>query len=185
MIIDPKDYFSSVEDAITWISSKDVKRAVDILQAAREAMARVWIVGNGGSAALASHFANDLLKMGGVDATALTDAMPTVSAFGNDTGWENMFFGPLELLFSPGDVLVAISCSGKSKNVLNAAARIAAMGGILIVLTGNSEGNLLVRHTRSRVDVALFVDSNDIRVQEDCHAIICHAIAGMLASTKV
>ena len=85
------DYFAEVSEALSKLDQDQIKKAVDILRIAKDVDSFVWILGNGGSAATASHFANDLLKMAGIRAIAIPDMTPTVTAYGNDNGWENMF----------------------------------------------------------------------------------------------
>lgn len=175
-------YALDVATALRAINDERVREVVEILRKAKYQNANVWIVGNGGSLATASHLANDLLKMAGVHAISISDLIPTVTAFGNDEGWENMFATPLSKFLLPMDVLIAISCSGNSKNVVEAVRmvkthRLAALR--VVVLTGadmNSEISKL------QPDVIVYVPFKDIRVQEDCHSVICHAIAGALAN---
>jgi D-sedoheptulose 7-phosphate isomerase len=176
LVMEVQGYFAKVTAALATVPDHSIWRAVNLLQEVRERGSTVWIVGNGGSAATASHFANDLRKMCMIKAIALPDLTPTVTAYGNDDGWENMFSHPLAVFHAPGDVLVAISCSGASPNVLQAA-RIMAEGN-LIVLTGEMHwNNTLVGYPAAAV---IGVDSQDIRVVEDVHLAICHCIAGVL-----
>jgi D-sedoheptulose 7-phosphate isomerase len=175
------DYLTKTSAMLGAISVFDIARAVDILAKARMLKANVWLVGNGGSAATASHFANDLVKMARIKATSLADQTPTVLAYGNDNGWQNMFSDAMESLFAAGDVLIAISCSGRSKNVVNAARFALEMDGYLIVLTGEKKENMLTALNTSAV---ISVNSDDIQVVEDCHLAVCHAIARMLAGEK-
>ncbi len=96
---------------------------------------RVYIVGNGGSAANASHMANDLLAAG-VRAYALTD-QAIVSAVANDHGWDNVFSAQLHVYGEEGDLLIAMSGSGKSQNVLNAIAEASTKGMEVFKIFGN------------------------------------------------
>jgi D-sedoheptulose 7-phosphate isomerase len=123
------------------------------------------------------HFANDLQKMCGISATALPAQIPTILAYGNDDGWENMFSNAMDA-FRPGDVLVAISCSGSSPNVVNAAILALRKEGKVIAMTGpTGNGNKL-----AKLPVTLIVaQSFDIKVMEDVHSVVCHAIAGAIA----
>lgn len=167
-------HFAELSSVLLSIDREELKKAIELLKQARKSKRSVWIVGNGGSAATASHFANDLSKMAGVRAFCVPDMMPTVTAFGNDNGWEHMFEHPMDVYFDPGDVVVAISCSGNSMNVVKAASQIDN----LIVLTGNEYQNRLAeRPTRA----LLLVPHDDITVQEDVHLAMCHAIAKALA----
>lgn len=162
------------------ISAESVARMLDVLRRAKNQNAMVYICGNGGSAATASHFANDLMKMAKLRAVALPDMVPVLTAYGNDNGWENMFSDMVKGFLLPQDVVVGISCSGFSPNVVKAvemAKTINLPSVKTIVLTGNTWTSPL---TKLKPDVLVYVPYNDIRVQEDCHLIICHAVAGAL-----
>jgi len=153
-----------------------VEEIVATLDEARRDGKRVWVIGNGGSAATTAHFANDLTKMAKIPAVALTDQVPTLLAYGNDNGWENMFADPLRVMASEGDVLVAITCSGRSGNIIKAVIVAREKDCKVVVLTGNKDQNFFVDHP-----LVMFVETDDITVQEDCHLVICHAIACALA----
>lgn len=149
----------------------------DILRLAKQNGQRVYLVGNGGSAATASHFANDLTKMAKINAISIPDLTSVVTAYGNDEGWENMFDEPIYAFFNPGDVLVAISYSGRSRNVIKAARGALDLQGKLIVITGKREDNPL---GSLAPDTTFFIETDDIRIQEDIALIICHGLAGFL-----
>lgn len=152
----------------------------DILRRAKNQNAMVYLLGNGGSASTASHFANDLLKMGKLRAVALPDLAPVMTAYGNDNGWADMFGSMLRGFLLPQDVVVGISCSGFSENVIKAiemAKTINLPSVRTVVLTGNTWASPLVK---LEPDVVVHVPFADIRVQEDCHLVICHAVAGEL-----
>jgi D-sedoheptulose 7-phosphate isomerase len=173
-----KDYFDTVEEAVGKIPLSSVAQAAKLIKNARNFSQRVWIVGNGGSAATAMHFSNDLQKMLGIDALAIPSLIPTILAYGNDDGWDQMFSFAMKS-FEIGDILIAISCSGSSMNVINAARFALKRDGKLIILTGpvwveNELGNM--------PGVVISVESKDIKVVEDVHLVICHAIAGVLAN---
>jgi len=166
-------HFAELSAALLSVDREELRKAIELLKKAKQLNSRVWIVGNGGSAATAAHFANDLVKMGGLRAMALPAQVPTVTAFGNDEGWEYMFSHALDVFQSPQDVLVAISCSGASRNVLEAARGVEN----LIVLTGNNlQSPLCGFSTKAFLHAA----SDDITIQEDIHLAICHAIAKAL-----
>lgn len=176
------DYLTQVAGMLGAVSAFDIAQATSILCRARQLKSNVWLVGNGGSAATAAHFANDLLKMGRVNASAIPNDVPAITAFGNDEGWEDMFSNVLETVFDPADVLIAISCSGKSPNVVRAAQASLRLDGYLIVLTGpKTQENVLAALPASAL---VSVNHADIKVVEDCHLAVCHSIAGMLANGK-
>ena len=168
-MITVREHLKAVSDTLLKLDEKAIAEAVEILYNCRKRGNTVYTFGNGGSAATASHFANDLLKMCDVKALCISDMTPTTLAYGNDDGWENMFKNPLIRMGIPGDVVVAFSCSGKSINVLRGLEDPEAHQ---IFLTGNGNYNT------NRTDIC--VPHPDIKVQEDVHLAICHAIAGAL-----
>jgi D-sedoheptulose 7-phosphate isomerase len=177
-----KQYQLDVQAALDGISGEKVREAVEILRRAKFHNSNIWIIGNGGSAATASHFANDLLKMAGLRAVALTDMVPTITAYGNDEGWENMFAHALEKLLLPQDVVISISCSGNSKNVVEAVRMVRShrLPALRTIVVTGADVNCQVAALQP--DVIVYVPFKDIRVQEDCHLVICHAIAGALSN---
>lgn len=170
------DYLDEVSKTLETTNAEGIDHAVSILRRAKEHN-HVFIVGNGGSAATASHLANDLVKMANIDARALTDAAPTILAYGNDNGWEQMFSDVLKTIFRANDVLIAISCSGRSKNVIEAAKVAEDLHGYLIVMTGPKAASPLATMLPHAL---ISIESSDIRMVEDCHLAVCHAIAGAL-----
>jgi len=167
-------HFAELSAALISVDRDEIKHAIEILRAARDGRHNVWIVGNGGSAATASHFANDLSKMCGIKAFSVPDMTSTTLAFGNDNGWDRMFQHTIDVYLEPDDVVVGISCSGNSHNVILAAKSIQN----LIVLTGyNFDENILARMPAKAKIAAM---SDDITIQEDIHLAVCHAIAKAL-----
>lgn len=171
-----ENYLEQITASLLVQDASEIVDAVQILRSAWEVDASVWIVGNGGSASTAGHFANDLVKMAGVSAFSVADMTSVVMAYGNDDGWEKMFSGALERLMKPHDVLVAISCGGKSRNVIEAAKLFGSSR--LIILTGNRSDTPLAQ---MKAGAKIQAMSEDIRIQEDIHLIACHMIAGILA----
>ncbi len=172
-----QSYFADVNGALLTLNHYEIEKAVEILKRVRENNGTVYLVGNGGSASTASHFANDLEKMCSLKAIGVGDMVPKILAYGNDNGWENMFSEVLSHNLRPGDAVVAISCSGNSPNVVRAAE--AACGFELIVFTGNNYDCLLCQQGAS---VIIHAQAEDIKIQEDVHLAICHAIAGALSN---
>lgn len=174
-----QEYLSQITDSLMAQDTSEVVSAMNILKQTWELDSSVWIVGNGGSAATASHFANDLVKMCGIKAFSVADMTPTMMAYGNDNGWENMFSGALDVFMGPQDVLVAISCGGKSVNVLRAMEMFGPKH--RIVLTGNDANSPLAQ---MEAGAKIFVEADDIRIQEDVHLVVCHMLAGMLSEVR-
>lgn len=103
---------------------------------------KVFFIGNGGSAAIASHMTADFMKNGGIHTISLFDNALT-TCMGNDYGYEYVYSKPLEFLISQGDVLVAISSSGNSKNIINAIYTARDKGAIVVTLTGFKNDNII------------------------------------------
>ena len=132
---------------------------------------KIMFVGNGGSAGISSHLAIDYSKNGGLRATAFNDPA-ALTCLGNDLGYEQVFAKQLELHLRPGDLLVAISSSGRSPNILNAVA-VARSGGCRIAtLSGFSADNEL-RHAG---DINFYVESTEYGFVEIAHLALCHAV---------
>lgn len=126
----------------------EFQSAMDALVKAYAAGSTIFICGNGGSAGTAGHMVNDLAKGSVVDGKkrlrviGLADNMSLLTAYANDNGYESIFVEQMKSLWNPGDVLIAISCSGNSPNVVKAAEYARANGGEVISLVGFSGGKL-------------------------------------------
>jgi D-sedoheptulose 7-phosphate isomerase len=148
-----------------------------LLRDARQNNRRIYIFGNGGSAATASHMACDFGKntvqpnRARFQVIALTDNMPTITAYANDEGYENIFSEPILSLGNAGDLAIAISGSGNSLNVLKGVQAARQIGMTTIGLTGFAGGKL-----KDLVDVCLVAPSNRIEQVEDAHMIIDHLL---------
>ena len=136
----------------------------------------VYLIGNGGSAAVASHASTDFFKTGGMRALTLHDPS-TLTCFSNDYGYENAFSNRLARLLNPQDVLVAISSSGCSMNILNAAACANVSGANLVTLSGFSTDNPL----RNAGMINYWLSSDDYGMVEIGHLFMLHYIADQLA----
>jgi D-sedoheptulose 7-phosphate isomerase len=154
-----------------------IAEIVDVLIRACEAGRFIYVMGNGGSAATASHLANDLGK-GGMTGfprrfkvLALTDNVPLMTAWANDTAYEHVFEEQLRNFCSPGDVAIGISGSGNSPNVLNALRLARECGAVTVGLTGFAGGAL-----SALADHCLIVPSDDMQHIEDMHMVAAHVI---------
>lgn len=148
---------------------------VNRLKTVRENGAHVYLVGNGGSSAIVSHAAIDLLNACGFRAHALTDNS-LLTCMANDYGYENVFSQPLKTLFDEGDVLVAISSSGKSPNIVNACNEVKAKASTVITFSGFNADNPL-RHSG---DYNFWLDSKDYGIVEIGHSLLFHHITDKL-----
>jgi D-sedoheptulose 7-phosphate isomerase len=174
-------YLKELEGVVRALSRAEIRAVADTLLAAWRERRQVFIVGNGGSAATASHMANDLNKFVNVPgqprfrAIALTDNVPLLTAVANDQSYAEIFVEPLMNLQQPGDVLIAISASGNSPNVLRAVEYAQAHGAIVIGLCGRPGGRLA-----QQADRRVIVPSDRIGQQEDGHMILDHILAFVL-----
>lgn len=132
---------------------------------------KVMFVGNGGSAGIAGHLAIDFAKNGGVRSVTFNDAS-SLTCLGNDLGYDQVFAKQVEMQGLPGDVLIAISSSGQSPNILAAVAQAKAIGCSCITLSGFKPGNAL----RTMGSVNFFVESGVYGFVETAHQAILHAI---------
>jgi D-sedoheptulose 7-phosphate isomerase len=177
-IVDAKQYFNELQRVMIALPKDGADQIVDILGGAYNAGRTVFVCGNGGSAALASHFACDLGKgtaycNGGkrFRVLALTDNLPTLTAWANDSGYEHVFSEQLKNFVQPNDVLFAISGSGNSKNILNALQSAREAGATTVGLSGFQGGAM-----KSLCDLCVVVPSNDMQIIEDLHLALAHSI---------
>lgn len=170
-------YIEDLKKTLEQLPEDRIEPIVNILREARLNNKQVFIMGNGGSASTASHFACDLgkntRKEGVPDfrVMSLADNMALFSAFANDEGYAYVFSRQLSSFACPGDVVIGISASGNSPNVINAILTADELGAFTIGFTG-FDGGLL----GSLVDINLHVDSDCIEHVEDIHLILEHLI---------
>jgi D-sedoheptulose 7-phosphate isomerase len=172
-----REYYQSVSDALLKIPQEPVDQIIAILKQARADGRRIFVFGNGGSSANASHFVNDMVKSTArpdqprFKLICLSDNVPTLTAYANDVSYDVIFSEPLAALAEPGDVAIAISGSGNSPNVLRAMHTAKEMGLTRIGLTGYAGGKL-----KDRCDVCAIVPSDSMQVIEDAHLVILHSV---------
>lgn len=155
-----------------------VRRAVDRILAVKTPN-KVMLVGNGGSAAIARHMHNDLVKCVGVRAQVFFD-VPLLTAITNDDGYEQVFEQPIRQWTDPGDVLVAISSSGRSENILRAARAAREAGADVIAISGFDADNPL----RAMGSPSFWVDSHDYGAVESSHTILTHYLTDRAAARR-
>lgn len=149
-----------------------VLRAMQILRAARDRGSSVYVIGNGGSAGVASHAITDFVNVARLRAQTVHESS-LLTCMANDYGYENAYARILSTLARPEDVLIAISSSGKSSNICNAAVKVRALGGFVITLSGFASSNPL----RALGDLNIWLDSRDYGMVEIGHEFILHHIA--------
>ncbi|MBU1869891.1 MAG: SIS domain-containing protein [Candidatus Omnitrophica bacterium] len=170
-----KDVMSSVKACEG--SNKEVSfdaatsRVAALIMAAKRKKKKVIIVGNGGSSSIANHIATDVLKNCKIPALSFSDSS-LITCLSNDLGYECVFSKPIELLAQKGDILLAISSSGKSKNILNAVSMAKRKGCFVVTLSGFSLGNPL----RKKGSFNFYVPSHSYGHVEISHLAICHNI---------
>lgn len=158
------------------------RRAVEMILSVQSNSGKVMAIGNGGSAAIASHMQNDLCKAVGVRVLDFSQ-VPLLTALSNDHGYACVYERPVKLWADADDLLVAISSSGKSENIICAVQAAAARGCRIITLSGFSADNPL----RRLGDVNFYVASSEYGCVESAHAAITHFVtdrAMMLRSEK-
>lgn len=174
-------YLEQVKQALDELPRRTIHAVIQLLLRAHAEERQVFVVGNGGSAATASHFACDLSKAtirpgkNRFRAIALTDNVPLITAWANDTSYENVFSEQLVNLMDDGDYLIAISGSGNSPNILKAVQEAKARGATTIGFSGFSGGKL-----RDMVDLCLVVPSDCMAQIEDVHLVLEHLISSCI-----
>ncbi len=173
----PEQYKAQLLDTIQALDTDKIQQAIGVLAKARDEGRRIFTCGNGGSASAASHFATDMVKGAsfGRDKRfrimALTDSLPTITAYSNDVCYECVFVEQLKNFAERGDVVIAISGSGNSPNVLQAIEYAKSIGCRTIALTGRDGGKL-----GPMADLNLQVAHPHMGRIEDAHLIMLHMI---------
>jgi D-sedoheptulose 7-phosphate isomerase len=178
-----REYFEMYCDVIANLPHGSIEQAIDELLRAYESGGRIFLLGNGGSAALASHFACDLGKGTVIEnngqkrfrVMALTDNVPMITAWANDSGYDRIFAEQLQNFVAPGDIVFAVSGSGNSPNVLRALDTARDARATTIGLTGFSGGKM-----RSLCDVCIILPSDNMQIIEDFHLSVAHAIFSVI-----
>ena len=170
-------YKANLLDALDTLDLSRVEDLIGVFAKARDEGRQIFVFGNGGSAASANHFACDIVKGAsyGRDKRfkilALSEQIPTMTAYSNDVGYEVIFEEPLKNFANPGDVVMAISGSGNSENVIRAIEYAKSIGCYTVGLSGKNGGRL-----RPAVDLSIHVDNDHMGRIEDAHMIVCHMV---------
>jgi D-sedoheptulose 7-phosphate isomerase len=177
-ILGAKQYFGELQRIAVRLPHDEIDQLAATLVEAHEAGRAVYLFGNGGSASLASHLACDLGKgtaycNGGkrFRVLALTDNLPTLTAWANDSSYEDVFSEQLRNFVQPQDIVFAISGSGNSKNVLNALRVAREARATTVGMSGFQGGEM-----KSLCDTCIVVPSNDMQIIEDLHLAMAHSI---------
>jgi len=173
----PTEYRQLLIETIEALDMTAVERLVEVFLDAHQRGAQIFTMGNGGSGASASHAAGDFLKGAsyGLDKRfkmiCLNDNVPSMMAVANDIGWDDIFVEPLKNYLHPGDVVIGISGSGNSRNVLKAAEYAKSKGATLVGMTGFKGGKL-----RELADLSIHSVAMDMEVAEDVHMAVFNMV---------
>lgn len=169
---EPREPFADYVDIMRRVESPEAfEQALDVMLEARANQHRLFFIGNGGSAAIASHMALDWQKTARIAAMAFNDA-PSLTAIGNDLGYENVYHEQMSFHADDGDILIAISSSGRSANIIKATQFMRASGAPIITLTGFAHDNPL----RSLGAINFYVPCDRYRIVENAHLMILHSL---------
>ncbi|MGE4586140.1 MAG: SIS domain-containing protein [Mangrovibacterium sp.] len=187
MIYIPKiaAYFDLLKKTIDNINKEDLNAIMNVLVEAKDNGKQIFIMGNGGSAATASHFVCDFNK--GISFgkekkfkfLCLNDNIPSLMAYGNDLSYDDIFLYPLMTYFHPGDVVIGISGSGNSKNVVKALEYANKNNGITIGLTGYDGGKV-----KMLCQYNVHIPVNDMQITEDLHMVLDHCMMKILYKNR-
>lgn len=187
MKININNYFDRLKKTIDNLDRNEIETFIQILNNARERGNNIFIMGNGGSASTASHFTCDFNKGVSYDCDnkkrfkfiCLNDNTAINMAYANDISYEDIFIEPMKNFFNKGDVVIGLSGSGNSQNVINAIEYANENGGITVGLTGYNGGKL-----KQICKYSVNANIDDMQISEDIHMIICHMIMQNFAIEK-
>lgn len=182
------DYFATLSQLLLAIEASDrfgaklpleegAERAVQMILEVKAASRKVLLAGNGGSSSIASHVQNDLCKSVGVRAMVFTE-QPLLTALANDDGYGSVFEWPIGLWAEEGDLLVTVSSSGQSENIVRALAAGREKGCRAVTLSGFNPDNA----SRAMGDLNFYVPSNVYGFVESAHTALAHYLANMAAT---
>ncbi len=172
-----ESYFGRVTMTLNKVDRQALERLVQVIMDCRERNNMIFIFGNGGSAATASHVTGDFIK--GISyeldkrfkVMCLSDNIPGTSAVSNDLSYDEVFVEPLKSYLSENDVVIGISGSGNSENVVKAMEYARSRGAYCVAFCGYTGGKI-----KSIADLVIHVPIDDMEVTEDIHLVIFHAI---------
>ena len=180
-----KQYFTRLDELLKKVDAETIDRFFKLLDRARVEGRQIFIFGNGGSGSTASHLTGDLNKGSGTSGLkprfkiiCLNDNIPSLMAYANDFSYEDVFVQPLMNFLQPGDVVIGISGSGNSKNVLRAIEYANQNGGVTVGICGYDGGAL-----EKLAQLAVHPHVNDMQLVEDFHLILGHVAMQALCPT--
>ncbi|MCI8512372.1 MAG: SIS domain-containing protein [Lachnospiraceae bacterium] len=178
-------YLAMEKQALDLLSCGEINTVLNVLEEARLDGRRIFICGNGGSASTASHLAGDFNK--GVsyeqeikyDMECLSDNLPMLTAIANDIGWADIFVVPLRNKLKPGDVVIGISGSGNSENIIRAIRYAREAGAKTVAFTGYDGGEL-----KKTAEYGIHVPVDNMQITEDIHLVLNHMMMFILSGMK-
>lgn len=179
-----KEYLDVVGDALKTLDTASAESASVAIAEAYKRDSAVFIMGNGGSGSTASHAAYDFnIAVSGklkkrFQFVSLCDNVTTLLALSNDYGYENVFYMQIKDILKKEDVVLCISCSGNSENVVKVAEYAKSVGCKVISFTGFDGGRL-----KKLADYPVHVELHDMKRAEDCHAVLLHAMARSISES--
>ncbi|WP_242831981.1 SIS domain-containing protein [Butyrivibrio sp. VCD2006] len=148
-----------------------IVKLIQVMEATRQAHRQLFFAGNGGSAAIAEHMTADYLKNGHMRTVSLYDS-PVLTCLGNDYGYEHVFSKQLDMMAERGDLLVAISSSGNSQNIINAIEVVKSLRGTVVTFTGFKPDN----RARAMGDVNVYIPCEKYGMVESLHELILQQV---------
>lgn len=180
-----KLYIKTEMQVLAALSPEDISRVMNVLEDARTSGKRIFVCGNGGSASTAAHLLCDFnngisyRQVNKYDMECLSDNVPMMMAIANDIGYDNIFIVPLRNKMKPGDILIGISGSGNSENVIKAMEYANDLGAETVAFTGYSGGQL-----KKIAKYNIHVNIDNMQIVEDVHLILNHIMMYILSGKK-
>ncbi len=172
-------YIRNLQNLLSKVDVSLIEQVIYAIEKTIENKAQIYVLGNGGSSATASHMVNDLgvglsrRKIRDFNISSLADNTPVITAIANDIGYENIFLAQLENKLAKDDVVIAISCSGNSTNIIKAVKYAKSVGSTIIGLTGFKGGEL---RELSDINFHIQTEGGQYGLVEDMHMILDHII---------
>lgn len=179
-------YFNRLKNAIDALDRSEINQVMNLLTDAYHREQQIFVMGNGGSAATASHFVCDFNKGISMNRVkkfkmiSLCDNIPTMMALANDEGYDSIFIEQLKCFLQPGDLVIGISGSGNSENVIKAIEYANQNGNTTIGLTGYDGGKL-----KKICQCGIHVNLPDMQITEDIHMVLDHLMMKILSNTEL
>lgn len=184
-----KNYFAKLKETIDRVSLEDIQKVADLLLDTYKNEKTIFIMGNGGSASTASHMACDLgkgtlknvysQKEKRLRVISITDNVATMTAFANDLSYSEMFSQQLHNLIKPKDVLIALSASGNSSNIIKALKYAKKQKAITVGILGKGGGR-----AKKFIDLGIIIQSGDFGIIEDLHLTLNHLLTDCFTLMK-